>query len=57
LSLHRIFGSAVEGFDSQMLFDPLEVGIDAPIADLVGMGKGVAGYRSANSQMAELLRG
>lgn len=34
-----------------------EVGIDAPIADLVGMGKGVAGYLSANPQMVELLLG
>lgn len=37
--------------------DMSEIGIDAPIADLVGMGKGVAGYLSANPQVVELLRG
>ena len=44
----------VSGFANK---DMSEIGIDAPIADLVGMGKGVAGYLSANPQMVELLLG
>jgi hypothetical protein len=32
LAFHRIFGSAVEGFDRQMLFDPLEEDFDLPAA-------------------------
>lgn len=32
LGFHRIFGSAVEGFDPQMLFDPLEEDFDLPAA-------------------------
>ena len=32
LSLHRIFGSTVEGLDSQMLLDPLEEEFDLPAA-------------------------
>lgn len=32
LSFDRIFGSAVEGFDPQMLFDPLEEDFDLPAA-------------------------
>ena len=47
-------GVEASGFANE---DMSEVGIDAPIADLVGMGKGVAGYLSANPQMVELLLG
>jgi len=42
LGLHRIFGGAIEGLDSKVLFDPLEEQLDLP-ATLVDLGDGQGG--------------
>ena len=36
MGLHRIDRCAIEGFDSQMLFDPLEKQFDLPTALVIG---------------------
>ena len=53
LSFNRIFGSAVEGLDSQMLFDPFEKQFDLP-ATLVKVGNRQCGKKKVVGQKTKL---